>query len=226
MATPFKLPVLGENINACTIARVLVKPGDGIKKGQAVLEVETDKAVIEVPAPADGKVTEVKVKDGQKVNVGDLILSYEAGAAEAGKAPAAPEPAPAPQAAPAKPAPKLTVLDPPAQRPMAQPAQAPAAAPAVAAQARPAGVVLASPSVRRLARELDVDLHSIPTADPTGRITAQDVLNFANGGVPATIAPTALPSPAAAPVAAPAPARPEWRPRTPATRSAARRPST
>lgn len=193
MATAFKLPVLGENVTAGTIARVLVKPGDGIKKGQPVLEVETDKAVVEVPAPGDGKVTEVKVKDGQKVSVGDLVLSYEAGAASA--APAA-APAPAAVAAPAqKAAPKLTVLDPPA-RPAAAPAPAPKTAP-VAAVAR-AGVILASPSVRRLAREMGVDLNTMPTTDPSGRVTAQDVLNFAHSGGSA--------APAAPPLAASAPA--------------------
>lgn len=199
MATAFKLPVLGENVTAGTIARVLVKPGDGIKKGQAVLEVETDKAVVEVPAPGDGKVTEVKVKDGQKVSVGDLVLQYEAGAAGAAPTPA-PTAAPAPAAAAPKPAPKLTVLQPPASRPA--PAAAPVSAPAVAR----AGVVLASPSVRRLAREMGVDLNAIPTSDPSGRVTAQDVLNFAHGGGAAAAAPAPSATPSVS--AAPAPAAP------------------
>jgi len=202
MATAFKLPVLGENVNAGTIARVLVKPGDGIKKGQAVLEVETDKAVVEVPAPGDGKVVEVKVKDGQKINVGDVVLSYEAGAAGAAAPAPSPTSAPAAVAAPAaKPAPKLTVLAPPAPRAAAPvPAQTPAAP--------RSGLVLASPSVRRLAREMGVDLNTLPTSDPSGRVTAQDVLNFAaTGGAAATTAPVAAPSAptASAPVAAPAP---------------------
>ena len=198
MATAFKLPVLGENISSGTIARVLVKAGDGIKKGQAVLEVETDKAVVEVPAPGDGKVTEVKVKDGQKVNVGDLVFNFEAGAsAEPAPAPVAAAPAPAP----AKASPKLTVLEPPAGRTVA--AAAPAAAPAIAAQAH-GGAVMASPSVRRLAREMGVDLATVPVSDPSGRVTAQDILNFAGRGVATPVAlasPTAAPAPvAAAPV--------------------------
>lgn len=206
MATAFKLPVLGENVNAGTIARVLVKAGDGIKKGQPVLEVETDKAVVEVPAPGDGKVVEVKVKDGQKVNVGDLVFSYEAGAA--GAAPAA-EPAPAVAAAPAaKPAPKLTVLQAPAPRPAVAAAARPAATAAPIAAKAPGGVVLASPSVRKLAREMGVDLNAVPTMDPSGRVTAQDIINFANGGgAMAEVrggVPTAAPAPALSPTPAPA----------------------
>src|SRR6266446_9356766 len=100
MATDFTLPELGENISAGDVLRVLVKPGDTIEKEQAVLELETDKATIEVPSSVAGKVKEVKVKAGDKVKVGQAILSVEDGAAAA-----APKPAPAQAAAP-PPAPK------------------------------------------------------------------------------------------------------------------------
>ncbi len=78
--TDFTLPELGENISAGDVLRVLVKPGDTIEKEQAVLELETDKATIEVPSSVAGRVKEVKVKAGDKVKVGQAILSVEDGA--------------------------------------------------------------------------------------------------------------------------------------------------
>ena len=69
-----KLPELGENIEGGDVLRVMVKPGDAIKKDQAVLELETDKATIEVPSSATGVVKEVKVKPGEKVKVGQTIF--------------------------------------------------------------------------------------------------------------------------------------------------------
>jgi pyruvate dehydrogenase E2 component (dihydrolipoamide acetyltransferase) len=79
--TDFTLPELGENISTGDVLRVLVKPGDTIQKEQAVLELETDKATIEVPSSVAGQVREVKVKAGDKVKVGQAILSVEDGAA-------------------------------------------------------------------------------------------------------------------------------------------------
>ena len=84
MPTDFTLPELGENISAGDVLRVLVKAGDTIEKDQSVLELETDKATIEVPSSVAGKVKEVKVKEGDKVKVGQAILSVDdGGAAEA-----------------------------------------------------------------------------------------------------------------------------------------------
>jgi pyruvate dehydrogenase E2 component (dihydrolipoamide acetyltransferase) len=199
MAIEFKLPELGENVSAGTIAKILVKVGDTVSKDQSILEVETDKAVAEIPCPAAGKVTAIKVKEGQKVKAGDVILLIEAGAAGELEAPKAEAPAPkaAAVAAPAeRPAPKLQVLE----RPAPAPAPAPAAVPAAPAAARTGGPVLASPSVRRMAREHGVDLATVPVADPSGRVTAQDILAFVSGGA------APAPAPAATPAAAPAPA--------------------
>jgi pyruvate dehydrogenase E2 component (dihydrolipoamide acetyltransferase) len=102
LPTDFTLPELGENISAGDVLRVLVKPGDTIEKDQAVLELETDKATIEVPSSVAGTVKEIKVKEGDKVKVGQAILSVDDGGAEA--APASDKAAPAKddQAAPAK----------------------------------------------------------------------------------------------------------------------------
>src|SRR6266853_5869550 len=97
------LPELGENIAAGDVLRVLVKPGDMLAKDQPVLELETDKATIEVPSSVVGKIKEIKVKAGDKVKVGQAILSVEDGGAAAAAAPEA-KPAPA-QAAPPPPPP-------------------------------------------------------------------------------------------------------------------------
>src|SRR5574337_27897 len=108
MATEFRLPELGENIASGDVLKVLVSPGDKISKDQPVVELETDKATIEVPAPASGTVTAVHVKEGQKLKVGGLIITIEesgGGKAETKEksAPAAPETAkPAATTLPAK----------------------------------------------------------------------------------------------------------------------------
>ena len=83
MATEFKIPELGENVTSGDVVRILVKVGDTLAKDQAVLELETDKATIEVPSDAAGTVREIKVKQGDKVKVGQLVLTLEPSAAQA-----------------------------------------------------------------------------------------------------------------------------------------------
>src|SRR3954453_13666294 len=95
----FTLPELGEQIEAGDVLRVLVKAGDTIAKDQPILELETDKATIEVPSSVAGTVKEIKVKAGEKVKVGATILTYDA--ASGGDAGASPKPSPAKAAAPA-----------------------------------------------------------------------------------------------------------------------------
>ena len=112
MPIEMKLPELGENIEGGDVLRVMVKAGDAIKKDQPVLELETDKATIEVPSSADGVVTEAKVKAGEKVKVGQTIFIVDEGEAakpaEAKETPApaaaAPRPSPAPAPEPKRPA--------------------------------------------------------------------------------------------------------------------------
>ncbi len=79
MATEFKLPELGENIESADIINVLVKAGDQIEKEQSIIEIETDKATIEVPSNVSGKVTEVLVKQGESVKVGQTIIKVDEG---------------------------------------------------------------------------------------------------------------------------------------------------
>jgi pyruvate dehydrogenase E2 component (dihydrolipoamide acetyltransferase) len=201
MPVEFKLPELGENVEKGDVVRVLVKVGDVVKKDQSVLELETDKATIEVPASEGGTVSEVKVKPGDKVKVGQVVLVLSDAAADSkGKA--------APAEAPAKDAPEPQATAGPKAVPAPAPQQAPAAAPApaVAASAtstpelRPAGrsaavvaiasarpapaaepaasLVAAAPSVRRYARELGVDIGEVSGSGPGGRIGHDDVTKY------------------------------------------------
>ncbi|MFM8951506.1 MAG: biotin/lipoyl-containing protein, partial [Planctomycetaceae bacterium] len=128
MATEFKLPDLGENIASGDVVTVFVSEGDVVKPGQALLEVETDKAVIEVPCPPGGRIAKVLVKKGETVKVGQpLVVIEAAGAAPAAAKPAAAAAAPAP-AAPAKPAPVSAPAPAPVKTVAAPPVEEPVAA--------------------------------------------------------------------------------------------------
>lgn len=189
----FKLPNLGENIDSGDIIKVLVKVGDTVSANQGLFEVETGKAVIEVPMPAAGTITAILVKEGQSVNIGAPIIEYEAaagGAKPAAKpataaAPAKPQAKPA--AAPAKPAAPAPAAAKPAPAPAPKPAPAPVAvaakAPATNGHSAPAAsesatalAAPAGPEVRRLARELGVEISRITGTGPDGRILREDVI--------------------------------------------------
>ena len=148
------------------VIELMVKVGDTIKVDQSLLTVESDKASMEIPSSHAGVVKEIKVKVGDKVAKDSLVLVVEAtGGAPAAAAPAPATAAPAPAAAPAAPAPVA--------------APAPAAAPA--APGVTGSKAHASPSIRKFARELGVDLGRVPGSGPKGRITQQDVQNFVKG---------------------------------------------
>ena len=199
-----KLPELGENVEGGDVLRVMVKPGDSIKKEQPVLELETDKATIEVPSSADGVVKEVKVKPGEKVKVGQTIFIVdENGAGGEAKAeektetkPPNQSQAPAPVAEapvapkPAEPA-KVDVAPQPAKaerrkaevvemKPSKQaaPAAPKPAEPAKAETVDPASIP-AAPSARRLARELGINIQDVQGSGPGGRISMDDVTGHA-----------------------------------------------
>ena len=141
MNVDFSLPALGENVAGGDVVGVLVREGDVIAANDGVLEIETDKAVVEIPCPHAGKIITILVAKGQAVKVGQPVLTVETESVVAEASPAV---------APAKP-------------------QAAAVQPA-AAEEIPAG-----PEVRRLARELGVDLSRIKGAGRGGRITIEDV---------------------------------------------------
>ena len=190
MATEFKLPDLGENIASGDVVTVFVSEGDVVKPGQALLEVETDKAVIEVPCPPGGRIAQVLVKKGDTVKVGQTLVVLDAADGAAAPAKAAPQ-APAQTQAPApapKPAPKPVAAPTATPAPVQPVAAAPAAAAAVASSPRAAAAAAepedstmtavdpAGPAVRRLARELGVDLGRVRGTGPAGRIVREDVI--------------------------------------------------
>ncbi len=178
----FKVPELGENVTQGDVARVLVNVGDTITKEQPVVELETDKATIEVPSSVAGVITEIRVKKGDKVKVGAVVLVVkDSGApAVAPSAPAALVPAAVPVVAPAGPtAVEERVQD---QKVVAMPRPAARVESAVLpAKAAPATGVAApaAPSVRRLAREIGVDVNEVQGSGANGRITEEDVKEHA-----------------------------------------------
>ena len=169
-----KVPDIGGHDNVDVIA-VEVKAGDTIALDQTLITLETDKATMDVPADAAGVVQEVKIKVGDKVSEGSVILTVETGAtgAAAAEAPAQAAPAAAPTPPAAAPAPAAPAAPAPAAKP------APAASSAVNEAAF--SKAHAGPSTRKLARELGVDLGSVKGSGQKGRITAEDVKSFVKG---------------------------------------------
>jgi len=163
-----KLPELGENIETVDVSAVLVSVGDLIRRDQPVIEVETEKASLEVPSIHEGRVEKLMVSTGDKVAVGQVLLVVET-------VPGSADVEPAEEAAPAPPPAVKEAA--PAQAAQPEAAQAPAPS-----QARPAvtgPLVPAAPSVRALARELGVPIAEVPGSGRAGRITRDDVKRHA-----------------------------------------------
>jgi pyruvate dehydrogenase E2 component (dihydrolipoamide acetyltransferase) len=183
-ATEFRLPELGENIEQGDLVRLMISPGSKVSEGQPVMELETDKAVVEVPSSVTGVVKEVRVKQGEKVKVGQVIFTLEGGVL--------------PQPGPVKHAPVEHVSGQHGARlafqaairaegkteeqalPVDQPRPATPDFTMPAQLGKVAGTeyrepVPAAPHVRRLARELGVDVHGVKGTGPGGRISKDDV---------------------------------------------------
>ncbi|MEP7261185.1 MAG: dihydrolipoyllysine-residue acetyltransferase [Usitatibacter sp.] len=177
-AIEVKVPDIGD-FSDIPVIEILVKPGDVVQKDDSLVSLESDKATMDVPAPQAGTVKELRVKLGDKVSQGSLILMLEAVASAA--APASEKPAAAPaQAGAQSPAPPAAVA-PPAPAPASPPPPAPAPvpqAPAAVAEGTPAH---ASPGVRRFARELGVDLARVKGTGPKERILKEDIQSFVKG---------------------------------------------
>lgn len=174
-----KVPDIGD-FKEVEVIELMVKVGDTIKVDQSLITVESDKASMEIPSSHAGVVKELKVKLGDKVAEGSLLLVVDADAGAAASTPASATPA-APAAAAAATAPATSA-------PVAAPVQVPTPAPtpvasAIAAPAAtaPAGKAHASPSIRKFARELGVDLSKVAGSGEKGRITQEDVQNFVKG---------------------------------------------
>lgn len=180
MARSFRLPDLGEGIHEGEVLAIIVSVGDEVKEGDPILEVETDKAAVEIPSPYTGTVREILIKEGDIINVGDVLMTFSNGEEE-----------------------EAVEREKPVEKP-AEPAEVMEPKPA---QARAEGPVPASPATRRLARELGVDLRQVTPTGPGGLVSADDVRAFAEegekvvkvpeapGGRPLEAAPLAFPVP-------------------------------
>jgi 2-oxoglutarate dehydrogenase E2 component (dihydrolipoamide succinyltransferase) len=183
MSSNIVVPALGESVTEATVAKWMKQQGESIAADEALVELETDKVTLEVFAPSAGVLSEIRVAEGQTVEVGAVLGVIGDGAGTAKAAPAAK----------------------PAAAPVAAPAPAPAKAPAPAAEAGPL-----SPAVRKLIEENKLDAASIPASGKDGRLTKEDVQKFLESR-PAKVAPppaAARPAPAPAPAAPQPPAPP------------------
>ena len=181
----FKLPDLGEGTVEAEIVNWRVKPGDTIAEDEVIVEVMTEKAAVELPAPVGGRVLSITGTPGDMVPVGADLIVIETGT-PATTAAGAPAPAAAPAAAPAS--------APPARRAGANGAEAPAQAPAASARA---GRVATSPAIRRRAHEAGIDLQQVTGSGPNGRILPKDLEAFVarrSQPTPLRPAPKAVPS--------------------------------
>jgi len=187
-----KVPDIGDYQDVPVI-EVHIKPGDRVEKEQSLITLESDKATMDVPSSHAGIVKEVKVKVGDSISEGGLVLLLEPSDASASAASSAPvPPTPAPQAAPAAPVQK-TVAPPAAPMPTPAVVSAPTSTPAPV-RAEPAssidGASHASPSVRKFARELGVTIAQVKGTGPKGRISQEDVQAFVKSVMSGASAPT------------------------------------
>jgi len=191
MIVEVTLPEIAENVSAGDVIKVLVKVGDTVAVDQSLIELETEKAVFEVPSTAAGVVTDIRLKPGDSVDVGGVIAKIDTAAGAgatpkptANQAPETPKPsAPAPVETPQPPARAATPAPTPARPPRAPVAETPTAddiRDTVVAVAHEQGIAVpASPTVRRMARELGVDINRVHGTGPGGRISSEDVSAFA-----------------------------------------------
>jgi pyruvate dehydrogenase E2 component (dihydrolipoamide acetyltransferase) len=181
----FMLPDLGEGMQEAEIRRWLVQPGDTIKRDQLMVEVETDKAVVEIPSPVAGKVSAIRVPAGTVAKLGEVLVVFDAPSGSA--VPSSSAPVPSNGAIAAQETTQTVVV--------AQSSNG------TTTQQR----VLAAPAVRKRAFELEIDLQQVPTSQPHGRVTMDDLETYikqANSAVSATPLPA---EPAHASVEAPPP---------------------
>ena len=222
MASEFKLPNLGENIDSGDVVRVLVQVGDQIKKQQPLLELETDKAVIEVPSSIVGTVEAIHVKEGDKAEVGQLILTVggaQQKETEAEKSESQPPPRSKAQQTEKPEKPQLVKAGKKGAKKKKKSAKKPKSAGAEVVDFAPVPTevpperlaekpiekpdqpVPAAPSVRRFARQIGVDIHDIRGSGPQGRISKDDVKNHSRQihqtpeEVPGAAEPEAVPLP-------------------------------
>ena len=192
VASDFRLPELGENIHQGELVRLMIAPGTKVSEGQPVMELETDKAVVEVPASVGGVVKEVLVQEGQKVQVGQLIFTLEGAASPAvEKRSSAPVEHISGQQA-ARLSFQMAMRAEGKTEQQALPPDQPQATPPTFAMPAQLGKVAgtehrepvaAAPHVRRLARELGLDIYNVAGTGPGGRISEDDVKAYAKASL-------------------------------------------
>jgi len=181
------VPEIGENVTTGTVVNILVAVGDMVAEDDPVVEFETEKAVVEIPSPTAGRIAEILVKTGDDLKIGDVIARLDVDAAQGAAAepsaasPENPSPRGAPPSAAASPAKAETSTgfsaDQGRERPPAPNGARAGAEGEISPETRSAGPIPATPSVRRLARELGLNIHAVKGSGPGGRITHQDVKN-------------------------------------------------
>jgi pyruvate dehydrogenase E2 component (dihydrolipoamide acetyltransferase) len=196
-ASDFKLPELGENIDSGDLVRLMISPGQSVSEGQPVMELETDKAVVEVPSTVSGVVREIKVKEGQKVKVGEVIFTLEGGVAAQAEPVRRHEPV---EHISGQQAARLSFqlamqAEGKTEEEALPPDQPQAPIPEFTMPVQLGKVagtdrhpVPAAPHVRRLAREVGVDIHSVQGSGPGGRISENDVKLYAKNALLAAAA--------------------------------------
>ncbi len=185
------LPEISENVESGDVIEILVKVGDFIEKEQPIVELETEKAAFEVPSSAKGKVTEINVKEGDQVKVGDVVIKVDTEAKPGEKETKEPEEKSAEEK-------KEKAKEPEKEEKPGEP-EVTYEVEEPEKKGKPEKAVPAAPSVRQLARELGIDIHKVAGSAETGRITADDVKEYARTiisggeGKPATMKGRSLP---------------------------------
>ena len=199
------MPQMGESIAEGTVSKWLKQVGDKVERDEPILEISTDKVDAEIPSPQSGTLVEVRIQEGETVEVGTIVALIDT----EGGAPAVAEPAEMAEPAPAMP--PIAADQTPA--PDAEPAPSPSA-PAPSEDGAPQLAedrlrTKSTPVVRRIAEEHGIAIRDVPGTGNAGRVTKQDILSFIEGGGAAaqpTVAPSTEPAPAVAQPAAPVPA--------------------
>ncbi|MBA2392297.1 MAG: 2-oxo acid dehydrogenase subunit E2 [Ktedonobacteraceae bacterium] len=167
----FKLPDLGEGMEEAEIRHWLVKPGDKVQLDQAMVQVETDKAVVEIPSPVAGRIADIRVLEGTVAKLGEVLVVFDTDNEGATHRPVAA----------------------PIANTIAEPVKSNASMPPVSSSNGPQQRILAAPAVRKRVFELGIELTAIPSSHPTGRITMDDIQAYVEHA-PVT-APSNLPEP-------------------------------
>ena len=203
------LPALGESVTEGTITRWLKKVGDSVALDEAIVEISTDKVDTELPSPAAGVITEIKVSQDQVAAVGAVLAVISSSAGSSAPKPATPAPAPVVQTPP--PSPKVETVVVPQAAPVTTPAPT-----VFATTSSSTKDTYATPIVRQLAKEKGIDISTISGSGTNGRIKKEDVLNASGTPAAAQVVAKPVGTSVAAPVATPTPATPPAKSAAPA----------